>query len=187
MSFAWILSPALFYSIYAYIRLNFLNIKSFGSAKDVFRGVTSSAPNAQSALYLYFVLISALMFLTLSPYTLYNVLISQFTPLKPTLLVSLLYIVGYLVVKSATVSETSQFTPIATLLLFISAAALSVENLVQLYVLLEVVAYTNLLFLSLQHVEGVGNKRHNIVALVISFILNFLASILLFVSFTAIM
>jgi hypothetical protein len=95
--------------------------------------------------------------------------------------------VGYLVVKSATVSETSQFTPIATLLLFISAAALSVENLVQLYVLLEVVAYTNLLFLSLQHVEGVGNKRHNIVALVISFILNFLASILLFVSFTAIM
>lgn len=179
----WLFTPTLLYLLFTYIRMNFMQIRSFATKKDFFahHSITTQ-PNA-SHLYSYilsFILCTYIM-LTLSlQLDSIKTIFQQITFLPFVEVFTVFLLVSMRIVFSLNFAKQKNinWAPLMLILTFTSLHIYSTGNLLQFYLLLEVMAYITLLFLSLS-LGGEGSKTVT-TALIISFVLNFLSSILFF-------
>lgn len=181
MNFLSILFPTILYVIFSIIRVNFFTLRSFETSKDVI--VKSAAKNQTNFDSVYIAIL--LVFLTLTLSTSYYILPEfnlNITVSTNWMLLVTLNMFGVLILlwlgKSA---WTHLFTPLATLFTLINFLIVCSSNIVQLYLILEVSSYTNLLFLTIYAVSANSSlKSASIKSLLINFLLNFIASVLIF-------
>lgn len=184
MNFLWFLTPTLLYVLLTYIRLNFLNIKSFLSSKDVMVKDNLLIQNNHSILYRMYTLIFFISILISQPYILYSNLFLYNMSINPNIL-SLLNLILLLIIFYISSSSSNQdsrcYTSLSLIFTLLTLLSLSITNLYQLYLVLELVAYTNLLLLVSQKQTTFNNSKQHLNATIISFMLNFLSSILFFI------
>lgn len=75
----------------------------------------------------------------------------------------------------------SHHAPLVLMFTVLSLLALSVSNIYQLYLIFELTAYANLLFLSTYRLYTFDKNKQHLIATIISFVLNFIASVFFFI------
>lgn len=182
MHFSWILIPTLGYTIISFIRLNFLNLKSFKTSKDI--NVSTSFPTLNSYNYLYFfyLLGFTFIFFLLNSLIFYSIWSDIFNLINPTYLVLLLLVLACFITGIIFFLQKNSLVLVNFLLLFslITLLLLNTTNLLQFYIVLEILAYTNILFFVLFKLNSHQQSNQWLVASIISFLLNFITSIIFF-------
>lgn len=174
MTFIWVLLPTILYTVFVYIRLNFLKLRSFISVKDV--TISGQLQSQVSYNFIYIHMLYLLTLLTVAVrwnFSAHNPHSTLYT------LISLLVIcVIFFVLKS---ESHAQLIPLGLLFSLISLILYVSTNLYQLYIILEILAYTNLLFLTVYALVSPSySTNQQLIAMIINFILNFISSIILF-------
>lgn len=157
-----------------------MQIKSFKSTKDYFISTNLTTTTPHSTLYIYITSLFIIFFGVLKVYAAApNIQPIGLEFIDYTILVFLaVIIINLLVWWGSQTSSDCNFVPISILFLFINIHVPITNNFVQFYLLLEISAYTSLLFLALGY--SANNTTAIPVALITSFILNFLASIIFY-------
>ena len=169
-----ILFPAITYAILAFIRLNFLSIRTFNTKFDALTSRHISTQASSAALFKMFLSCTALVAAVPA------LLQGSTGPFATEFQVVAGLLVAALVLHT-TGSTAAQFTPIAVLFTLCSSVLLLTANLLQFYIVIEITAYLNLLFLAMYGLTASPQRsQQNVTALLVSFVLNFVASLCLY-------
>lgn len=182
MSFIWILLPTFGFTLFTFIRLNFLSIKSFKTAKDINFRTSVNPTNSYNYLYYYFIFIFWIIIVMLSAFFTHNFTWNSLISVNPNTLIlvltTLLVLISFtLLYLTHTKGVLLSFLMIFSLTTFL---LLTATNLLQFYVILEILAYTNILFFILFKLHTNTRANQWLVASIISFLMNFLTSIIFF-------
>lgn len=183
MSLLWVIFLNIIYLIFVFLRFNFFNIKNYVSVKDK---LIVEAYKSQIVTYkISNLVINVLLviFIVMMPHIIFpnfmNIFIRKYA--------AALIIVGLLLLKSVlTYSNIYKINPYFSLLSLISTLVymlvLCSSNWVQLYLILEISAYLNMVLLTYSVFNQNGSLLdYSVVqSLLISFILNFFSSIVMF-------
>lgn len=169
-----LLIPTVLYTVFSFIRLNFLNIRSFTTNFDQLSSSSLTSQNNPTALFRLYIngvaLLALVPVLVRSDYYAF----SSATQLTLTL-------VFVAILLSVLTTRNPLFVPLSVIFTLLSTYLLFVRNIVQAYMVLEVIAYTNLLFLAAYGLQSSPSQSaKSVSALLISFILNFVVSIALY-------
>lgn len=186
MQLIWFIFPTTIYLCLSYIRLNFASIKSFISSKDLIVRNSINQENNTSVFYVYVLKLLTLSLIILASYSTQPDSILFLN--KTNLLIIASLGLALICFKFFNLQQVNHnlFYAIATIFTLISALITLTSNLYQMYLILEILAYTNLLFISAYRGTTSRGGGHLVTSLVVSFILNFVASIILFTAFTMI-
>ena len=169
-----ILLPVTVYAIFAFIRLNFLTLRTFNTKFD--SGTNRCVPQTAHSADLVTFFLSATAAMTLVPL----ITSGSAGPFATAIQLQAGLLLSALVLRLIK-SGQGNFTPVAVLFTLLSCLLLLANNLLQVYILIEIAAYLNLLFLAAYGLHASAQRSHqNIAAMLISFILNFISSLLLY-------
>lgn len=178
----WIILPTLSYTLFTFIRLNFLSLRSFKTSKDINVNSTFLSLNVYNYLYQFYLVVFSLLISLISMYFIYPITsLTQFfinPNLLLVLLVSLLTLISYVYIvlykNSLILLNFLVIFSLTTLLLLLT------NNIFQFYIILEILAYINILFFILFKIYSHTQSNQWLIAAIISFLLNFITSIIFF-------
>jgi hypothetical protein len=180
MQYLNIITPSLVYAIFVFLRFNFITIRSFSSIKDVYHATkVMCAANLKEISQLK-LMVSCVLLILFSPYYAES---SMFYNQYTGMLLVVTSLLSWLVMSYG---SSFKINPMLSILVVIfvysSALTLLTVNLVQLYLVFEVTAYINMIFLTFSVLNRTEhqNSSSSISGILVLFILNFITSIVFF-------
>lgn len=182
MSFTWILLPTLGFTLFTFIRLNFLSLKSFKTVKDTNVLTLLNSTNFYNHLYYYFIVIFWILIILLNEFFTHNFILNNLVNLNPNTLILVLTTLLFVIAFTSLYLTHLKGVLLSFLMIFslTTCILLTATNLLQFYIILEILAYTNILFFILFKLHTHTNSNQWLVASIISFLMNFITSIIFF-------
>lgn len=176
MTCAFITTLPLTFAVLTFLRLNFFTIRNYSTKYDYFVNPSNVRKENFSSLFLFFLTVTSALF-----YLVARVGIN-FSSLHPNNNLAILMLLStiLLVYMFGKGKSSPIFGPIASIFSLSGLLLFCADNIMQFYLIIEVLAYLNLLFIALYSTLKPKKSQSYILALVVSFILNFIASIVFF-------
>ena len=137
--------------------------------------------NNYSNIYKFYTIILLIALLAIQQYISYSDLLLIYLSININFLSIGILVLLLLTLTFGDNTSHSHHAPLALMFSLLSLLSLSVSNLYQLYLIFELTAYTNLLFLSTYRLNVFDKNKQHLVAIIIAFVLNFISSIFFFI------